>query len=263
MLILGHTAHLDPPRSLCSSNTNLLTRPADITSNFSSRTFSASAPSAWNSLPVHIRSIDTLSTVKRHLKFHLFQSAFAVQSCYVPAPQIRSHDFWRYINLYVCMCVYVCIYEGMHRRRGMTTTATSCFGGEQAACCPLVGHFEYIDHLACPKHAGQNCLFPRGIRDPYPIHDSLVPESKHPKCHLNRFSRSCTVDGRSQQTDHATPSMASVLQGTKVRRYRWHSAGSPDQGSTPGLRWGLRPQTPVIGSSSARSPCVRASYFKP
>ena len=22
----------------------------------------------------------------------------------VPAPQIHSHDFWRYINLYVCMC---------------------------------------------------------------------------------------------------------------------------------------------------------------
>ena len=72
------TAHLDPPRSLCSSNTNLITRPADITSNFSSRTFSASAPSAWNSLPAHIRSIDTLSTVKRHLNFHLFQSAFTV-----------------------------------------------------------------------------------------------------------------------------------------------------------------------------------------
>ena len=26
----------------------------------------------------------------------------------MPAPQIRSHDFWRYINLYVC--VYVCMY---------------------------------------------------------------------------------------------------------------------------------------------------------
>ena len=32
----------------------------------------------WNSLPAHIRSIDTLSTFKRHLKFHLFQSAFTV-----------------------------------------------------------------------------------------------------------------------------------------------------------------------------------------
>jgi len=25
----------------------------------------------------------------------------------VPAPYIRSHDFWRYINLYACMYVYV------------------------------------------------------------------------------------------------------------------------------------------------------------
>ena len=22
------------------------------------------------------------------------------------APEIRSHDFWRYINLYVCICMY-------------------------------------------------------------------------------------------------------------------------------------------------------------
>ena len=71
-------SHYPPSRSLQSSNTNLLTRPAGITSNFSSRTFSVSAPSTWNSLPAHIRSIDTLSIFKRHLKFHLFQSAFTV-----------------------------------------------------------------------------------------------------------------------------------------------------------------------------------------
>jgi len=64
------------------------------------------------------------------------------------------------------MCVHVCIYKGMHRRRGMTTTATSCFGGEQAARCPLVGHFEYIDHLACRKHAGQNYFFHGGSGTP-------------------------------------------------------------------------------------------------
>jgi len=49
-----------------------------ITSNFSSRAFSVSAPSTWNYLPAHIRSIDTLSIFKRYLKFHLFQSAFTV-----------------------------------------------------------------------------------------------------------------------------------------------------------------------------------------
>ena len=71
-------SHYLPPRSLHSSNTNLLTRPAGITINFSSRTFSVSAPSTRNSLPAQIRSIDTLTTFKRHLKFHLFQSAFTV-----------------------------------------------------------------------------------------------------------------------------------------------------------------------------------------
>ena len=71
-------SHYFPSRSLHSSSTDLLTRPAGITSNFFSRAFSVSAPSTWNSLPAHIRSIDTLSTFKRHLKFHLFQSAFTV-----------------------------------------------------------------------------------------------------------------------------------------------------------------------------------------
>jgi len=51
-------SHYLPHRSLRSSNTNLLTRPAGITSNVSSRAFSASAPSTWNSLPSHISSID-------------------------------------------------------------------------------------------------------------------------------------------------------------------------------------------------------------
>jgi len=43
-------SHYLPHRSLRSSNTNLLTRPAGITRNFSSRAFSVSAPSTWNSL---------------------------------------------------------------------------------------------------------------------------------------------------------------------------------------------------------------------
>jgi len=71
-------SHYLPSRSLRPSNTNLLTRPAGITSNFSSRAFSVFAPSTWNFLPAHIRSIDTLSTFKRHVKFNLFQSAFTV-----------------------------------------------------------------------------------------------------------------------------------------------------------------------------------------
>jgi len=53
-----------PSRSLCSSNTNLLMRPPGMTSKFSSRAYSVSAPSTWKSLPAHIRSIDTVSTLK-------------------------------------------------------------------------------------------------------------------------------------------------------------------------------------------------------
>ena len=58
--------------------TQIHCRPFSITSNFTSRAFSVSTPSTWNSLPAHIRSLDKLSTFKRQLKSHLFQSAFAV-----------------------------------------------------------------------------------------------------------------------------------------------------------------------------------------
>jgi len=69
-----------PSRSLRSSNTYLLAIPTGVTSHFSSRSFSVSAPSTWNSLPQHIRSVDRLSTFKRQLKSHFFQSAFTVYS---------------------------------------------------------------------------------------------------------------------------------------------------------------------------------------
>jgi len=67
-----------PARILRSSNTYLLSIPTAVTSHFSSRSFSVSAPSTWNSLPQHIRSIDRLSTFKRQLKSHFFPSAFTV-----------------------------------------------------------------------------------------------------------------------------------------------------------------------------------------
>ena len=50
----------------------------------------------------------TLSTFKRHKKIHhLFQSVPLPSSHPVSAPQIRSHDFWRYVNLHVCMYVTI------------------------------------------------------------------------------------------------------------------------------------------------------------
>ena len=69
-------SHYAPTRTLRSANTGLLALPTGVTSHFSSRCFSVSSPSVWNSLPAHVRSIDNLCTFKRRLKSHLFQSAF-------------------------------------------------------------------------------------------------------------------------------------------------------------------------------------------
>ena len=62
-----------------------------------------SVPSTWNSSPAHIRSIDTL---KRHLEYSISSSLPLPSSHPVLAPQIRSHDFWRYTNLYAYVYVY-------------------------------------------------------------------------------------------------------------------------------------------------------------
>ena len=80
--------------------------------DFSSQAFSVSAPSTWNSLPAHIRSIDILSTFKRHLKFHLFHFSFTVQSSGASASALFSR-FWRYINSHVHLCI--CIWSMKYR----------------------------------------------------------------------------------------------------------------------------------------------------
>ena len=92
-------SHYLPPRSLRSSNTNLLTRPAGITSNFSSWAFCVSAPSTWNgTLYLHTFVLSTPYPPK----FHLFQSAFTVLS------SSASDSFSRFLApcKFVCMCLY-------------------------------------------------------------------------------------------------------------------------------------------------------------
>jgi len=37
--------------------------------------FRSAAPTIWNSLPSHVRSCETLTIYRRHLKFHFFHSA--------------------------------------------------------------------------------------------------------------------------------------------------------------------------------------------
>jgi len=76
-----------------------------------------------NSLPSHIRSIDTLSTFKRHLKFHLFQSAFTVQSSCASA----SDSFSRFLALNKFVCMYVCMYVCMRKVDSQSETTGPLF----------------------------------------------------------------------------------------------------------------------------------------
>jgi hypothetical protein len=49
-----------------------------LRTSFGERAFSFSGPRAWNSLPETIRSASSIATFKRHLKTHLFKSAFSL-----------------------------------------------------------------------------------------------------------------------------------------------------------------------------------------
>jgi len=44
--------------------------------SFGSRAFRVSAPKVWNTLPLHIRQSQSLSTFRRHLKTNYFQLAY-------------------------------------------------------------------------------------------------------------------------------------------------------------------------------------------
>jgi hypothetical protein len=60
-----------PSRSLRSSNLNLLEIPR-IDSETGRRSFSFASSSVWNSLPLSLRSVQTLTTFRSQLKTHLF-----------------------------------------------------------------------------------------------------------------------------------------------------------------------------------------------
>ena len=65
-----------PVRSLRSCDQHYLL-PTPSSTNFGSRSFRCSAPAIWNSIPLEIRSSQTLDTFKRNLKTHYF--------CFPPA----------------------------------------------------------------------------------------------------------------------------------------------------------------------------------
>jgi len=67
--------HHQSTRSLRSSSSHQLSIPRHNLS-FGSRAFRFSAPGIWNKLPLRIRETQSLPAFKRHLKTHLFQSAY-------------------------------------------------------------------------------------------------------------------------------------------------------------------------------------------
>jgi hypothetical protein len=64
-----------PTRTLRSNKGLLLSVPR-VKTKMGARAFSASAPTLWNSLPLSVRSADTLSAFRKRLKTHLFGLAY-------------------------------------------------------------------------------------------------------------------------------------------------------------------------------------------
>lgn len=65
-----------PSRTLRSTNANLLQTPRVNMKTYGQRSFSFAAPTLWNSLPAHIRSIDTLLQFKCAIKTFLFAQVY-------------------------------------------------------------------------------------------------------------------------------------------------------------------------------------------
>ena len=65
-----------PARTLRSSSEKLLVVPSTSLQSTASRSFSASVPRVWNSLPAHLRNLSSLSLFKSRLKTYLFKLAF-------------------------------------------------------------------------------------------------------------------------------------------------------------------------------------------
>jgi len=65
----------NPCRALRSASANILSV-ARSNLSFGSRAFRVAAPTVWNSLPPHVPSCTTLTTFRKHLKSHLFQTSF-------------------------------------------------------------------------------------------------------------------------------------------------------------------------------------------
>ena len=59
-----------PARELRSTSRLLLKKPR-VKTTTGQRSFHLAAAKIWNGLPIHIRSVDSLDTFKKHFKTHL------------------------------------------------------------------------------------------------------------------------------------------------------------------------------------------------
>ena len=88
-----------PPRTLRSLDTSLLSVPRFCLETFGRRSFSVFGPTVWNSLPLPLRKTQCFSTFKKKLKTHLFEKhlSWYLQACSSV-----------YVAQLVCVCVCVC-----------------------------------------------------------------------------------------------------------------------------------------------------------
>ena len=68
----------NPPRSLRSSNQNLLIIPKTATKTYGDRAFYSAAPTLWNNIPQSIRNCQTLHSFKSNLKTYLFRKYYNI-----------------------------------------------------------------------------------------------------------------------------------------------------------------------------------------
>jgi hypothetical protein len=69
-------ADITDRRRLRSASAMMLAVPTSRRSTLGDRTFSVAASRAWNSLPLHVKSMSSIETFRRHLKTHLFMTSF-------------------------------------------------------------------------------------------------------------------------------------------------------------------------------------------
>jgi len=111
-----------PSRALRSTNSHLLAVPSCSRSSFASRAFCVSSPNNWNSLPLNIRSSDSLSSPVLNLTFLL-----------LPITSSHSHasasdstfDYWRYI-INFSLTLTLTLRSGNERESGEAEIALEC-----------------------------------------------------------------------------------------------------------------------------------------